>query len=119
MKKGEKKMMWMTYMHNIRNTDLAFKFKLRMNFDKISFSACHLFPYFMNSIRDIMLLYLFRSMMSRQGLKSLFPMEDIAVMGIWELLPHLNKIRVSSEPQSSLHKPVYMWSFYLNMYLVV
>ncbi|KAF8410793.1 hypothetical protein HHK36_003330 [Tetracentron sinense] len=34
------------------------------------------------------------SMMSKQGLQSLFPMEDIAVMGIWELLPHLNKIRV-------------------------
>ncbi|KAI8558207.1 hypothetical protein RHMOL_Rhmol04G0072100 [Rhododendron molle] len=34
------------------------------------------------------------SMMSNQGLKSLFRMEDIAVMGIWELLPHLNKFRV-------------------------
>ncbi|XP_057954543.1 probable lipid-A-disaccharide synthase, mitochondrial [Malania oleifera] len=34
------------------------------------------------------------SMMSGQGLKSLFPMEEIAVMGIWELLPHLNTIRV-------------------------
>ncbi|XP_058210574.1 probable lipid-A-disaccharide synthase, mitochondrial [Rhododendron vialii] len=34
------------------------------------------------------------SMMSDQGLKSLFPMEDIAVMGIWEVLPHLNKFRV-------------------------
>ncbi|XP_059661149.1 probable lipid-A-disaccharide synthase, mitochondrial isoform X2 [Cornus florida] len=34
------------------------------------------------------------SMMSKQRLKSLFPMEDIAVMGIWELLPHLNKFRV-------------------------
>lgn len=34
------------------------------------------------------------SMMSKHGLKSLFPMEDIAVMGIWELLPHLNKFRV-------------------------
>ncbi|EXC25531.1 Lipid-A-disaccharide synthase [Morus notabilis] len=34
------------------------------------------------------------SMMSKQGLKSLFPIEDISVMGIWELLPHLNKIRV-------------------------
>ncbi|PSS32610.1 Lipid-A-disaccharide synthase [Actinidia chinensis var. chinensis] len=33
-------------------------------------------------------------MMAKQGLKSLFPMEDIAVMGIWELLPHLNKFRV-------------------------
>ncbi|GAB4825214.1 hypothetical protein Ancab_008089 [Ancistrocladus abbreviatus] len=33
------------------------------------------------------------SMMSQQGLKSLFPMEDIAVMGILELLPHLNRIR--------------------------
>ncbi|KAG7010413.1 putative lipid-A-disaccharide synthase, mitochondrial [Cucurbita argyrosperma subsp. argyrosperma] len=35
------------------------------------------------------------SMMSKQGLKSLFPMEDIAVMGIWELFPHLMKIRVN------------------------
>ncbi|XP_052207434.1 probable lipid-A-disaccharide synthase, mitochondrial isoform X2 [Diospyros lotus] len=34
------------------------------------------------------------SMMSKQGLKSLFPIEDIAVMGTWELLPHLNKFRV-------------------------
>lgn len=34
--------------------------------------------------------------MSKEGLVSLFPMENIAVMGIWELLPHLNKIRVSS-----------------------
>ncbi|KAG8642104.1 hypothetical protein MANES_12G056701v8 [Manihot esculenta] len=33
------------------------------------------------------------SMMSKEGLVSLFPMENIAVMGIWELLPHLNKIR--------------------------
>ncbi|XP_048434153.1 probable lipid-A-disaccharide synthase, mitochondrial [Pyrus x bretschneideri] len=33
-------------------------------------------------------------MMSKQGLKSLFPMEDIAVMGLLELLPHLNRIRV-------------------------
>lgn len=32
-------------------------------------------------------------MMSKEGLESLFPMEDIAVMGIWELLPHLNRIR--------------------------
>ncbi|XP_050206514.1 probable lipid-A-disaccharide synthase, mitochondrial [Mercurialis annua] len=33
-------------------------------------------------------------MMSKEGLESLFPMEDISVMGIWELLPHLNKFRV-------------------------
>ncbi|CAN4109955.1 unnamed protein product [Withania somnifera] len=33
-------------------------------------------------------------MMSKQGLNSLFPMEDIAVMGIWELLPYLNQFRV-------------------------
>ncbi|KDP30831.1 hypothetical protein JCGZ_13774 [Jatropha curcas] len=32
-------------------------------------------------------------LMSKEGLKSLFPMEDIAVMGIWELLPHLTRIR--------------------------
>ncbi|KAK6259532.1 hypothetical protein SCA6_014006 [Theobroma cacao] len=35
-----------------------------------------------------------RSMMSKQGLKSLFPMDNIAVMGIWELLPHLYNFRV-------------------------
>lgn len=35
--------------------------------------------------------------MSKQGLNSLYPLEDITVMGIWELLPHLNKMRVSSE----------------------
>ncbi|XAR68135.1 Lipid-A-disaccharide synthase [Bertholletia excelsa] len=34
------------------------------------------------------------SLMTKQGLESLFPIEDIAVMGIWELLPHLNKFRV-------------------------
>ncbi|CAA0814366.1 Probable lipid-A-disaccharide synthase-mitochondrial [Striga hermonthica] len=32
--------------------------------------------------------------MSRHGFNSLFPMEDIAVMGIWELLPHLSTFRV-------------------------
>ncbi|KAI5565669.1 hypothetical protein BDE02_14G137500 [Populus trichocarpa] len=32
--------------------------------------------------------------MSKEGLESLFPMEDISVMGMWELLPHLNKFRV-------------------------
>lgn len=39
-------------------------------------------------------LFYFRLMMSQQGLNTLFPMEDIAVMGIWELLPHLIKFRV-------------------------
>ncbi|GKD59829.1 probable lipid-A-disaccharide synthase, mitochondrial [Tanacetum coccineum] len=34
------------------------------------------------------------SMMEKHGLNSLFPIEDIAVMGIWELLPHLNKFQV-------------------------
>lgn len=34
------------------------------------------------------------SLMAKNGLKSLFPMEDIAVMGILELLPHLNKFQV-------------------------
>ncbi|XVE78378.1 hypothetical protein DITRI_Ditri13aG0140100 [Diplodiscus trichospermus] len=34
------------------------------------------------------------SMMSKRGLKSLFPMENISVMGIWELLPHLYNFRV-------------------------
>lgn len=32
-------------------------------------------------------------MMSKQGLSSLFPMEDISVMGIWELLPHLRSLK--------------------------
>lgn len=35
--------------------------------------------------------------MSQQGLKSLFPIEDISVMGIWELLPHIYKFGVSSK----------------------
>ncbi|XP_010252592.1 PREDICTED: probable lipid-A-disaccharide synthase, mitochondrial [Nelumbo nucifera] len=34
------------------------------------------------------------TLMTKEGLKSMFPMEDIAIMGIWELVPHLNKIRV-------------------------
>ncbi|KAM7274881.1 hypothetical protein ACFE04_016747 [Oxalis oulophora] len=34
------------------------------------------------------------SMMSKQGLKSIFPMEDISVMGISELLPHIYNFRV-------------------------
>ncbi|XP_071736724.1 probable lipid-A-disaccharide synthase, mitochondrial [Rutidosis leptorrhynchoides] len=34
------------------------------------------------------------SLMSKHGLKSLFPIEDIAIMGIWELLPHLHKLQV-------------------------
>ncbi|CAH8326866.1 unnamed protein product [Eruca vesicaria subsp. sativa] len=33
------------------------------------------------------------SMVCKQGLTSLFPMEDLAVMGVWELLPHLYKFR--------------------------
>jgi len=33
--------------------------------------------------------------MTSEGLKSLFPIEDISVMGIWELLPHLYTIKVS------------------------
>uniref|UniRef100_A0A2P2MRE8 lipid-A-disaccharide synthase n=1 Tax=Rhizophora mucronata TaxID=61149 RepID=A0A2P2MRE8_RHIMU len=33
------------------------------------------------------------SAMSNEGVKPLFPMEDISVMGIWELLPHLYNIR--------------------------
>ncbi|VVB05268.1 unnamed protein product [Arabis nemorensis] len=34
------------------------------------------------------------SLMCKQGMTSLFPMEDLAVMGVWELLPHLYKLRV-------------------------
>ncbi|ESQ36997.1 hypothetical protein EUTSA_v10002525mg [Eutrema salsugineum] len=34
------------------------------------------------------------SLMCKQGMTSLFPMEDLAVMGLWELLPHLYKFRV-------------------------
>ncbi|CAB4304575.1 unnamed protein product [Prunus armeniaca] len=42
------------------------------------------------------------SMMSKQGLKSLFPLEDIAVMGLLELLPHLNRLRVSVKLQETI-----------------
>ncbi|KAL2347533.1 hypothetical protein Fmac_001533 [Flemingia macrophylla] len=31
--------------------------------------------------------------MAREGLQSLFPIEDISVMGLWELLSHLYRIR--------------------------
>ncbi|URE22238.1 Lipid-A-disaccharide [Musa troglodytarum] len=33
------------------------------------------------------------SLMSKEGLQTIFPMEEIAVMGLWELLPHLNTFR--------------------------
>nr|CAD1827668.1 unnamed protein product [Ananas comosus var. bracteatus] len=36
----------------------------------------------------------FVSLMHKEGLQSIFPMEEIAVMGLWELLPHLNNIRI-------------------------
>lgn len=42
------------------------------------------------------ILHIFSSMMSNQGLTSLFPMEDISVMGVLELLPHLKNFTVSS-----------------------
>ncbi|KAJ3696193.1 hypothetical protein LUZ60_001570 [Juncus effusus] len=32
-------------------------------------------------------------LMRKRGLESLFPMEEISVMGIWELLPHILQIR--------------------------
>ncbi|KAL2347624.1 hypothetical protein Fmac_001624 [Flemingia macrophylla] len=32
--------------------------------------------------------------MASEGLESLFPIEDISVMGLWELLPHLYRIKV-------------------------
>lgn len=34
--------------------------------------------------------------MASEGLQSQFSMEDISVMGLWELLPHLYRIRVSA-----------------------
>ncbi|CAD5167788.1 unnamed protein product [Musa acuminata subsp. malaccensis] len=33
------------------------------------------------------------SLMSKEGMQTIFPMEEIAVMGLWELLPHLNTFR--------------------------
>ncbi|TVU35084.1 hypothetical protein EJB05_16953, partial [Eragrostis curvula] len=32
-------------------------------------------------------------LMRKEGLKSLFPMEEIAIMGLWELLPHIWSIK--------------------------
>jgi lipid A disaccharide synthetase len=32
--------------------------------------------------------------MCKEGLQSLFPMEEIAIMGLWELLPHIYNIKV-------------------------
>jgi hypothetical protein len=42
-------------------------------------------------------LIYFRIKMKSEGLESLFPIEDISVMGIWELLPHLYRIKVSCD----------------------
>ncbi|XP_056688275.1 uncharacterized protein [Spinacia oleracea] len=50
-----------------------------------------------DSSLDISFYLSSRSMMSQYGLRSLFPMEDLAVMGILDLLPYLYKIRYSSE----------------------
>lgn len=33
--------------------------------------------------------------MHKEGLKSIFQMEEISVMGIWELLPHLYNMKAS------------------------
>jgi lipid A disaccharide synthetase len=33
-------------------------------------------------------------LMRKEGLESLFPMEEIAIMGLWELLPHICSIKV-------------------------
>lgn len=32
--------------------------------------------------------------MRNKGLQSLFPMEEISIMGLWELLPHIYNIKV-------------------------
>ncbi|VAH63987.1 unnamed protein product [Triticum turgidum subsp. durum] len=33
-------------------------------------------------------------LMCKEGLQSLFPMEEIAIMGLWELLPHIYNVKV-------------------------
>lgn len=33
--------------------------------------------------------------MREEGLQPIFPMEDLAVMGLWELLPHIINFRVN------------------------
>ena len=48
-------------------------------------------------------------MMSQHGLQSLYPMEELAVMGIWELLPHLYKIRVCMMKLSILFEFYHKW----------
>ena len=35
-----------------------------------------------------------RELMCKEGLQSLFPMEEIAIMGLWELLPHIYSVKV-------------------------
>ncbi|KAM3332510.1 hypothetical protein ACQJBY_027974 [Aegilops geniculata] len=34
-----------------------------------------------------------RELMCKEGLQSLFPMEEIAIMGLWELLPHIYNVK--------------------------
>ncbi|KAI8558216.1 hypothetical protein RHMOL_Rhmol04G0072900 [Rhododendron molle] len=80
----------------------------------------HRMPRPVRGVSSIVLPPVFRSTLSKQGLESLFPMEDSAVMGIWELLPHLNKFRVSSELLfpcflgSKLREVTHRLSFFLN-----
>lgn len=54
--------------------------------------------------------------MTSQGLTSLFAMEDISVMGIWELLPHLRKFRVSCDTHVTLLALECMLIFLQNFY---
>ncbi|GLJ12970.1 hypothetical protein SUGI_0201870 [Cryptomeria japonica] len=44
------------------------------------------------------------SLMVKEGLQSQFPMEDLAVMGVWELVPHIQKfwVRLKQATQSAL-----------------
>ncbi|XP_062206888.1 probable lipid-A-disaccharide synthase, mitochondrial isoform X2 [Phragmites australis] len=36
-------------------------------------------------------------LMCKEGLQSLFPMEEIAIMGLWELLPHIYSVKMKIE----------------------
>lgn len=48
--------------------------------------------YLLKDLKDCEVLGIGGPLMQKEGLKSLFPMEELSIMGIWEIIPHIRKI---------------------------
>lgn len=60
--------------------------------------------------------------MRNKGLQSLFPMEEISIMGLWELLPHIYNIKVQCCSVSYSHALLFvhvLWTCILIMPILV